>query len=327
MEYTDIRVGDALIHNADAKTRTFINQWVNDSDYIIAHTSGSTGKPKEIKLLKSDMIISAKSTCDFFKISHESNMVLPLSPDYIAGKMMIVRAIVSGSQLWIESPSNNPLVQDYGYIDLMPIVPSQIDAVIQSKYVSKINNLIIGGAAIPAGIEIKIPKHINAYATYGMTETCSHVALRKIGDTQNVYFALPDIEFNIDNRGCLTVNSNNRSFGSLQTNDVVDLIDTSKFKWIGRYDNVINTGGVKVFPEEIERKINNIIKQPFYIIGCDNNKWGSCVILYIEGENIMIDNIKKELTKILDKFSMPKEIRVVSSFEKTSSGKIKRVLL
>lgn len=313
-----------MIHNIDDVTHVFLQEWNNDNDYIIAHTSGSTGKPKEIKLQKSDMISSASATCQYFEINEKSTLVLPLSPNYIAGKMMIVRAIVSQATLWIEHPDNNPLKQDYGTIDLLPIVPSQLEWLLSenNKY-KTIRNLIVGGGAIPHSLEQKlIASGINAYATYGMTETCSHVALRHIGD--NTYFALPDITFDIDLRNCLIINAPNFSFKRITTNDIVELIDNTHFIWKGRFDNVINTGGIKVFPEEIEKKLSEFISIPFFITSQKSEKWGEEIIMYIETPNQDISEIEKIVRKNLDKYSIPKKIIPILLFNRTESGKIIR---
>lgn len=326
MADTTIRLGDTVIHNVDDATLCFINEWNDNNDYVVAHTSGSTGKPKPIKLPKSDMALSAKATCEFFGINKSSNLVLPLSSQYIAGKMMIVRAIVSGATLWIESPSNKPLNIDYGLIDLLPVVPSQVEHILELPICKNIRNLIVGGGAIHNSLENHIIESgINAYATYGMTETCSHVALRKIGNKE--YVSLPGVSFDKDPRDCLVIKTEKYSFKSIVTNDVVNLIDSNRFVWVARYDNVINTGGIKIYPETIEQKLSAIIDAPFYVIGKNDVKWGNSVVLYIEDESCDIDTIRLSASRMLDKYSMPKEIILVRHFERTASGKIVRKIL
>lgn len=312
------------IFNADSLTIDFLNEWFDDSLYITAHTSGSTGSPKAIKLLKSDMLLSAKATCEFFNITSDSNLVLPLSPNYIAGKMMIVRAIYAGAKLWIESPSNKPLIQDYGMIDLLPIVPSQSEWLTSGcKYIKNIRNLIIGGGVLSKKQVTDINNlKINAYATYGMTETCSHIALRHI--SSEIYQTLPNFTISIDNRNCLIIKSNEMSFKELATNDIVNLIDNNHFKWLGRYDNVINSGGIKIFPELIEEKLHGIIPYPFYITSEQDDKWGEIVVLCIESEPINTEYILDTIKKTLDKYQVPKKIIFIPQFSRTESGKIKR---
>ena len=266
----------ALIKNIDVTTAQFVNEWHNDLPYITAMTSGSTGAPKAIKLYKKDIIKSAKATCSFFNITKGATMVLPLSTNYIAGKMMVVRAIVSGANLWIETPSNRPLNNnDYGIIDLLPIVPSQVDWIISNYQDAKnnIKNLLIGGGALPSNKEEALKSlGIKAYVSYGMTETCSHIALRPT--TSNVYETLPGITVSSDIRNCLMIKAPEFSYKEITTNDIIEIIDERHFIWRGRYDNVINTGGIKVFPEEIEKKLSSIIPLPFYVIGEKHEKWG-----------------------------------------------------
>lgn len=334
MEYSYIELDGALIRNADDSVRTFIEEWNNGLPYIVAHTSGSTGKPKEIRLPKGDMLQSAAATCRRFGITGGSVMVLPLSVDYIAGKMMVVRAMVSKSVLWIEQPSNHPIKSNYGTIDLLPVVPSQVAWLLDNtQIIEKIRCLIIGGGAVSPEMESRLRQlGINAYATYGMTETCSHVALRDIGSGTSVYEALPGISFGIDERGCLVVNAPEFSFGKLVTNDIANLIDSYHFEWMGRWDNVINTGGIKVFPEMMEQRVASVVVLPrFYFIGRPSTKWGEEVVMYIESgpqssavnENIILSQIGK----VLNCYEMPKEIITVREFERTASGKIKRLLL
>ncbi len=312
------------IFNADETALKFIHEWYNDLPYIEVHTSGSTGTPKNIQLLKQDIIKSAITTCNFFCIDKSSTLVLPLSANYIAGKMMIVRAIVSGASLWIEEPSNAPIKKDYGQIDLIPIVPSQIDWITNgSTYSNQIRNLIIGGGAISQQREqALISSKINAFATYGMTETCSHIALRNI--TTKEYTTLPDIFISHDDRNCLVIDAPKFSFKRIITNDIVEIIDSSHFYWLGRYDNIINTGGVKVVPEQIEEKLSKIIPHQFYIIGEKDDKWGEVVSLYIETTDIDEKEITNQISQILDKYSIPKLIKCIPEFERTPNGKIKR---
>ena len=227
--------------------REFIAQWYDDSQYIKAHTSGSTGAPKEIDLDKNDMRASARATIEFFGLNAGSTLLLPLSPDYIAGKMQIVRAIEAGCRLIAEPPSSRPFSAYDGACTLIPVVPSQLEGLLDSPFVSRAENIIICGAPLSPGQERSLTSAgLNAYATYGMTETCSHVALRRIG--QDTYRGLPGFDFSTDSRRCLVIDSSTLSFGRLITNDMVSLSGANEFEWLGRYDNVINSGGVKFIP-------------------------------------------------------------------------------
>ncbi len=317
-----------LIHDPEGLADEFLKEWCSPQPYVTAHTSGSTGKPKEIRLLKDDMKKSATATCRFFGIDSGSSMLLPLSPSYIAGKMMIVRALISGARLFVERPSSYPAKIDYGTLGLVPIVPAQLDGLLSSPYAGNIRNLLIGGAPLSGEEESKISRAgIKAWASYGMTETCSHVALRDITSGDGIYTMLPGISASADNRGCLVIDAPEFSFRRLATNDSIDLIDEHHFRWIGRYDNVINSGGIKLHPEEIERQLSAIIDAPFYIIGCKSERWGEEAVLYIESMSVDKERLMSLLHQKLDRYSVPKQIITVPRFARTDSGKIKRIIL
>lgn len=315
-----------MIHFDDSATDEFLKQWNDSKPYVIAHTSGSTGIPKATRLLKSDMEASAIATCRFFNIDEKSNMVCPLSADYIAGKMMIVRALVSGATLYMEHPSNTPLRADYPHIHLVPIVPSQLPGLIDASKRHSIDNVIIGGAPLSPDAEQTLSGVVfSAYATYGMTETCSHVALRRIAGGNNVYGALPGYTFSVDERSCLKITSSAQSFGSLITNDVVELIDDCHFIWKGRFDNVIISGGLKIHPESVEKAISSLISRNYYISSRNDTKWGQHVVLNIEGPAFDTADLLETMKVKLKSHELPREIIFHDCFRRTSSGKIIRM--
>lgn len=310
----------------------FMEQWCDRRPYIIAHTSGSTGAPKEIKLLKSDMIMSARATNARFSISSHSHLHLTLSPAYIAGKMMIVRALEAGCDLTYEAPSNHGLLStDYGDIDLLAIVPSQCSQLLDNPIACKrLHNVIIGGAAISHATEqALLSAPWNSYATYGMTETCSHVALRRMGT--DAYTAMPGIRFATDHRNCLRINAPQFSFRQLQTNDIVDLLSPQSFIWKGRYDNVINSGGIKIFPEQLEAKLQPYISHPFFIGGVPHPTWGTAVELIVELPDSKAADpgeLELQLQEIcrthLTTVECPKSIKFTAALPRTANGKIRR---
>ena len=309
--------------------RDFIDEWNNGKDYVTAHTSGSTGTPKEIRLLKSDMMSSACATNRRFGITRDSRLLCPLSSGYIAGKMMMVRAIAADCELITEHPSNEPLEHDYGIIDLMAVVPSQCAALLcNENALSSLKNLIIGGAPLSADIEnelVKMPWR--SYATYGMTETCSHVALRELGTS--VYEAMPGVVFSQDKRGCLVIESEVFSFKRLVTNDVVELVDSKAFRWLGRHDNVINSGGVKFHPEQLEKMLESKFSLPFCFMGIPHEKWGQAVAMVIEASAYSdIESIRREAAAVcrafLPRYAFPMQINIVDALPRTSNGKIQR---
>lgn len=245
---------------------------------------------------------------------------------------MIVRALEAGCRLVMESPSNHPLQADYGAIDLLPIVPAQIPGLLESPYVSLVKNVIIGGAPVSADQEELICRTapFSAFATYGMTETCSHVALRRFGERE--FTAMPGITFDVDERGCLAVVSEGYSFGRLQTNDVVDLLSSNTFIWRGRADNVVISGGLKLFPEDIEKTVTASMQlPPFYITGRRSDKWGCELVMVVEkpdavnsSSSLSSDGLLTQLRNILPSVKCPKDIIFVSQIPRTSSGKLIR---
>ncbi len=307
-----------------ARLNDFAAEWLSDCDYIIAHTSGSTGKPKEIRLPKSDMRVSALATNLRFAIDRHSVMAAPLSVDYIAGKMMWVRAHEAGCRL-LEMPVSNE-VRVTCEIDLLAVVPSQVESLLSQNDAPRlVKNLIIGGAPLDNNSRRRlIDSGFNAFMTYGMTETCSHVALTKIADDDGHFEAMPGISFDIDNRGCLVIKAPQYSFKQLATNDLVTLISPSAFKWLGRYDNIINSGGLKISPEALENAIKELIDNDFYIVGAPDDRWGQVAVMIYEGKPEDSDAILRLLRSKLDHRLCPKEVIAVDSLPRTSNGKIQR---
>ena len=303
----------------------FISEWRNRLPYVTAHTSGSTGKPKEIRLLKSDMRASARATAEFFGLTSASTLWLPLSPSYIAGKMQIVRALEAGCSLVVEPPSNTPLHHSppgVTEISLLPIVPSQADGLLASPLRRRVKAAIIGGAPLSREAEQRvIDSGLTAFATYGMTETCSHVALRRLGEEE--FHALPGFTFSTDSRGCLTIETRTLSFSRLVTNDVVALSSPQSFRWLGRWDNVINSGGLKIHPEEIESLIAPLLPPGalFYVASRPSAKWGEELILVTDTPH---PGLTEQLRTLLGPTRAPKAVVVDPDIRLTGSKKIIR---
>lgn len=313
--------------NLTEAARAFIDEWDSPLTYVVAHTSGSTGIPKELHLLKSDMRASARATIKFFDITAASHLYLPLSPSYIAGKMQIVRALEAGCSLTVEEPSNRLFHLASGCprdIDLLPVVPSQIDSLLSMADTSHIKTVIIGGAPLPARDEKRIlERGLRAYATYGMTETCSHVALRRLGEKE--FTALPSFSFSTDKRGCLVISSKELSFGRLVTNDIVELSDSRHFRWQGRFDNVINSAGLKICPEEIEKQIAPLMPPGtlFYITSRPSRRWGEEAVMVTDCRSLP-ENLIDRIREATGPSKAPKAIIPVDRIELTASQKIIR---
>lgn len=312
-----------------ASVRDFLEEWKSDSPTIEAHTSGSTGTPKCILLNKSDMRASARATNEFFGIDADSILALPLSVDYIAGKMMVVRAAEAGCRLIELEVSNDIIIpNDIKRIDLLPVVPSQIESLLKQAHLSSvIRNLLIGGAAPTAEDCHKLTlAGYKAFISYGMTETCSHVALAHADDSRRVFSAMPGITFETDNVGKLIINAPAFSFKRLETNDIVTLFSPTTMIWRGRVDGVINSGGIKLIPEELENLYREYLPgYEYFVTSVEDKVWGEAVALVIEAPEKDADKILKRLREaIKDHRRVPKSIISVSALQRTSNGKIKR---
>lgn len=307
------------------KLGNFLLDWLDKEDHIIVKTSGSTGKPKKIKIKKQAMVNSAIATGNFFDVSPGSKVLCCLPSNFIAGKMMIVRAIVLGLEVDMVEPSAFPLIDYEKDYEFCAFVPMQLKNF--AKYLKSIKTVIVGGGRVSKAIvEMIKDKKPNVYETYGMTETISHIAVRKLnnltGDADEKYFkTLPEITVSQDDRGCLVINAPKITEGKIVTNDIVELHSNTTFEWLGRYDNVINTGGIKVFPEEIENKLQDKIPGEFFISSVPDDSLGEKVILVLEGDSSKLDD---SVLLGLDRYEKPKAVYAASKFAETSSGKIHR---
>jgi o-succinylbenzoate---CoA ligase len=306
----------------------FILEWLSDSECIDIYTSGSTGAPKLIQLPKERMINSALMTQKYFNLGIHTTALLSLPISYIAGKMMVVRAFVIGMNLITVAPSANPFLQLTDKIYFGAITPFQLANSMPSLKDKDFGTLIVGGGEIPYELERRCDTIQTAlYATYGMSETSSHIAIRRVnGMTKSPnYEVLQDISISVDQRGCLIIEAPSLVDEAIITNDVVALIDPNHFEWQGRIDHVINTGGIKLFPEQIEKKISALIPTRFFIAGLPDNLLGEKVVLFIEGEpynSTDLNTLQQNLKVVLSKFEIPREIIFIPHFDLSESGKI-----
>ncbi len=310
----------------------FICEWLSNELLIKVTTSGSTGVPKTLYVTKQHMMNSAKATGNFFNVLAGSKVLLCLSANYIAGKMMLVRAMVLGWRLDVVVPQANPLQGIKATYDFTAMVPMQLKNAI--KEINNIKKVIIGGAPLSDSLGHQIQtKKAKIYETYGMTETVSHIAIRRVNSKkrafEDAYFkALPNVILSTDNRGCLVVDAPLVSDGSIVTNDIVKLISPKKFKWKGRFDTIINSGGVKLYPEEIERKLQSVIKHRFIISWLSDEVLGQQLILLIEDPLLALkaEDIfnRIKLINTLKKYELPKQVFFLKEFKETDSGKVHR---
>ncbi|MFK7831722.1 MAG: AMP-binding protein [Winogradskyella sp.] len=310
-------------------TGNFLLDWLNSKDYLYVATSGSTGQPKEIKLMKQAMVNSAIATGNFFGLEPGDKALHCLPSHFIAGKMMFVRALVLGLELDFVEPSAHPIFDYEKIYDFCAMIPLQLKHTID--YVYNIKTIIVGGSKVTKPLLQKIangqPKF---YETYGMTETVTHVAVRslqsKSGKKEAYFEALEHVSFAVDDRNCLIINAPNLVEEALITNDIVDLKTETSFELLGRFDNVINSGGVKLFPEQIEDKLQPVIDERFIIAGEDDAELGEKLILIIENPRDSAESIKNRIIQLkgITKFEIPKEVYTVDKFLETVNGKIQR---
>ncbi len=310
----------------------FFLKWLDNSRYITVYTSGSTGEPKAIKIDKKHMINSAKATGKFFNTLEGANVLLCLSADYIAGKMMLVRAMVLGWKLDAIPPQSNPLTMVLKYYDFCAMVPMQLENSIE--YLHLVKKMIVGGGAISEHLANLVREaKTKVYETYGMTETVSHIAVRRINSKKRTfeesYFkALPQIGLSVDYRNCLVIKALSVAKEEVTTNDVIELFSNKKFRWKGRIDNIINSGGVKLNPEEIERKLQVVIRNRFIVSWIPNNSLGQQLVILVEDplKKLTILGIEDKI-KLLDslkRYEIPKKVFILEKFKETATGKIHR---
>lgn len=303
---------------------SFIAAWNDETPYIEVKTSGSTGAPKTIRIHKEHARASARMTGEYLEFKAGQQSLLCLSPDTIAGKMMMVRSLEFGMHLHVVATSSNPFEHITSPVDFAAMVPLQLEHAIDHTPQALHSSLqvIVGGGPISPELEKKaaeLPSHI--YHSFGMTETISHFALRSISSKDTRFVALPGVQLSEVN-GQLKVTAKHLGVLNLVTNDCITLINKREFTWHGRTDFVINSGGVKIHPEEVEKCLSDLIHAPFFIAGVLDTRLGEKVVLCIESETYPIQ--KETLLEILPKYHVPKSIYFFSSFQRTKSDKINR---
>ena len=309
----------------------FIEEWKDSRNYIEAKTSGSTGVPKVIRLEKEFIKESALRTIEFFGITEGDRLHSCVGADFIGGKMMAVRALIAGSDFTWETPSNQALknIEKTEEIDLLAVVPSQMVYILDNlNRMPKIKNVIIGGGAISPQLRQRIyDSGLNTYETYGMTETASHIALRKITKEEIPFRCFDDISIKLGSSGCLEILY--QSGNIISTNDLVEVINEKEFYILGRKDNIIISGGKKINPVEIESKLANYLLKDFILVGLPDKLWGEKLVLIIEGNegDVDIEAIRDKLGKEIERWQLPKEIKFIEKLPRTPNGKIARGLV
>lgn len=296
----------------------FLLHWFDERSFIEAQTSGSTGAPKRILLQKETLWESARNTCAYFQLNHKSKGHLCIPAKYIGGKMMLVRALYSGMRLSSSPPSSSPQLPE-DPIDFLALTPMQFSGIYETHpdRLRQCRKIIIGGGRLSQQQEeVMVANMLPCYSTYGMTETASHVALRKVGTA--FFKAIGSTDFSVDDRNCLMIHAEALGIGTLVTNDLVELKGKKEFKWLGRFDNVVNSGGVKLYPEKLEANLSKHISQPFFFAGVADDVLGQRLVLLVEGSQQPID------FSLLSKLERPKKVYFIDHFFFTETGKIDR---
>ena len=344
----------------------FLSEWNNGSDRVLVHTSGSTGKPKPMMVEKKRMLNSARITCDFLGLKPGDSALLCMSLDYIAGKMVVVRSIERHLHLISVSPSGHPLkdidLKDAngkdvnGEISFAAMVPMQVYNTLQvpeeRERLTHVRHLIIGGGAIDASLEKELqalPGNIAIWSTYGMTETLSHIALRRINgaEASEWYQPFDSLKISQTEEGCLVIDAPLVCAETLVTNDIVEIesyiynkVEKLRFRIKGRKDNVICSGGIKIQIEEVEALLKPHLEKPFMLAKKKDEKFGEIAVLLTEDEDLKkveatirrllsgkSDDSNKSSESKSHKYWIPREFRYVEHLPLTETGKPKRCCL
>ena len=316
-----------FFHEYDETSLYFVNQWNDENTTVEVQTSGSTGLPKKILLTKESMRTSAQLTLDYFGLQNNDTILQCLPSGFIAGKMIWVRAMVGQLKVIVAKPSSNPIKKLNCEVKFAAMTPHQVVTVLDESpdKLSLIEVLIIGGAPVSSELLERLQVlSTKCFATYGMTETITHIAVKQLNfpEKSEFYQALPTISFSLGKEDNLMIKAPHISNDWLETEDVVALNKDNQFKWLGRKDFVINSGGVKLYPEEIEGKIAHLIPVRFYISKLMDETFGELPQLVLEG----IESFDlSELSSVLSKIEMPKSVIYIPKFKETGSGKIERI--
>jgi len=313
----------------------FIRDFLDEKICIRQLTSGTTGPAKSVELSRSAMVRSSMMTLESFGLAHGDSALLWLPVDYIAGKMMVVRALVGGLNLLTHKPSGDPMGSFDGNVDFAAMVPLQLyESLKEPERLTRIKKLLIGGGEISRSmrdelIRISTPE---IFETFGMSETYTHFAFRRISgtDPQTCFKVLKGISIELDSRGCLVVDVPGVTVGKVVTNDQARLCGQDEFEWLGRFDNLINSGGIKINPEKLEEKIRKILDIGLEIVvsGIPDQRLGEKVVLVIQSsqdsEDLPLADWFSSLRKTLQKPELPGAVYIIPEFPRNEAMKILR---
>ena len=332
---------DTPLNGYEARVLDFVRQWLTGTQEFVLHTSGSTGTPSTIALRRRQLEASARRTADFFDLGPSDRALVCLNCEYIGGMMMLVRGLERNLHLTIVEPHADPFafVADEANFDFSAFVPLQLQAVLAAGRAPRLNKMkafLIGGAPADAALTQQLqPLQAAAWLTYGMTETCSHVALRRLNGPQATtsFRVLPGIAAGQDKRGCLTLRGDVTDDQLIITNDVVRLnAENHTFEWLGRADFIINSGGVKVPAEKVELVLDVALAEirasrRCFVAGQPDERLGQVVTAFIEGPPLAQAQetaLRSLLTERLGRYEQPRQLRYVPAFAATPNGKLDR---
>lgn len=332
IDFNNLNINKLSFHTEfEKKVENFLEEWVSDGEMVKVQTSGSTGVPKIFDIEKKKMINSAVMTCNFLGLKEGDKALLCLPVEYISGKMMIVRSMERNLKLIVTEQSLNPVGHLDEEIDFCAMTPLQVENSLDQLHLIK--NLIIGGAAVSESLKNKI-RQINLkssnriFETYGMSETLSHIGLKQLMPESEDYFTVfENVSISLDERGCLTLFAPNVNDEVLKTNDLVEIKNDKQFKFLGRIDNVINSGGAKIFPEALETLVKKEIPNEAIFVGLPDESLGQKLVLIVEGKES--DDLIRAISQITfeKKFHKPKEIIFINTIPRTPNGKVSRIEL
>ncbi|MBN2637078.1 MAG: AMP-binding protein [Prolixibacteraceae bacterium] len=326
----------ALIGSSTEKSELidFLKEWYSPKSFIEVKTSGSTGIPKTIRLEKEFVAASSLRTIQFFQLKEGDRILHCLPVKYIAGKLMIVRALLGNLDLFIAEPETDFSFLQTEKFKFAAMVPAQVNKILNSEleigsWFQNIAQLLIGGSAIPFVMEQKLQAISTAcYSSYAMTETATHIALRKINGSEatEFYQCFEDIHVQLSEEGCLQIFLPGLEKQLLKTTDLAELKDDKTFRILGRTDNVIISGGIKYSPELLEKKLEPFIEVPFHFSSLSHESLGEQLVMIMEGneDDKITNEIKDICKKQLSRYEQPKQILYVQHFPRTENGKVNR---
>ena len=346
-EILNSHIKDLSENDFEKQTLQFCREWLSETTVFRGQTSGSTGKPKPILFERVHMQASAQATIQTLGLSTTDVALVCIPTKYIGGQMMLVRGLELGMQLYVIKPASNPYeilkpyLSDMPLFDFTALVPLQLQTILDESpeaiqsFFDPMKAIIVGGGAVSDALReqaqlIQAP----VYNTYGMTETVSHIALKKLNgaDSSDYFFTLDGVEIAQNEQECLKIKAPQTGEQWIQTNDRVKIIDHKRFEWLGRLDFVINTGGVKVQGELVEKVVGKILQQMeisrnFFIGGIPHPKLGQELCLIVEGNDLtesQESHMKSVLLEKLQKYEVPRRILYLDQLILTETSKINR---